>query len=73
MLKEICPIKTVLNPKEILNAMNKIKASFPYNKKEFLKNDVLVKARKEELNNEIEMSRKVYLNLENILKEIREK
>lgn len=58
---------------EILNAMNKIKASFPYNKKEFLKNDVLVKARKEELNNEIEMSRKVYLNLENILKEIREK
>ena len=57
--------------KELLESIKKIKESFPYNKKEFLKSDILVKKRKKELENEMEMDKKVYSNLENILKQLK--
>ena len=56
---------------ELLESIKKIKESFPYNKKEFLKSDILVKKRKKELENEMEMCKEVYSNLENILKQLK--
>lgn len=57
--------------KELLKSIKKIKESFPYNKKEFLKSDVLVEKKKEELKSKMELYKKVYLNLENILKRLK--
>ena len=57
--------------KELLESIKKIKESFPYNKKEFLKSDILVKKRKKELENEMEMCKEIYSNLENILKQLK--
>lgn len=56
---------------ELLKSIKQIKESFPYNKKEFLKSDVLVQKRKDELENEMKMCREVYSNLENILKQLK--
>lgn len=56
---------------ELLKSIKQIKESFPYNKKEFLKSDVLVQKRKDELENEMKMCREVYSNLENILRQLK--
>lgn len=55
----------------LLESIKKIKESFPYDKKEFLKSEILVQKRKEELENEMKMCREVYSNLENILKQLK--
>lgn len=57
--------------KNILETIKKIKESFPYNKIEFLKNDKLIQKRKDELNIEIEQYKKVYVEFEKILKELK--
>lgn len=57
--------------KELLESIKQIKESFPYNKKEFLKSEILVQKRKEELEYEMKMCKEVYSKLENILKQIR--
>ena len=57
--------------KELLKTIKNIKESYPYNKKEFLKSDILVQKKKEELKQEMEMYKEVYVNLEKILKELK--
>lgn len=57
--------------KELLETIKKIKESYPYNKKEFLKSDILVQKKKEELSQQMEMYKGVYINLEKILKELK--
>lgn len=57
--------------KEMLETIKKIKESYPYNKKEFLKSDILVQKKKEELSQQMEMYKEVYINLEKILKELK--
>ncbi len=57
--------------KELLETIKKIKESYPYNKKEFLKSDILVQKKKEELSQQMEMYKEVYINLEKILKELK--
>ena len=64
-------IKYKIIVKELLEEIKKIKDSFPYNKKEFLKSDILVQKRKEELNDEMERNREVYKNLDEILRKIK--
>jgi len=56
---------------ELLRSIKKIKNSFPYNKKDFLRNDVLVQERKEELLDELDRCKETYLNLENMLNQLR--
>lgn len=75
-MNELDELKAIKNKYEeiikgLLHSIKKIKESFPYNKKEFLKNDILVQKRKEELENEMNMYKEVYLNLENILKKVK--
>lgn len=55
----------------LIESINKIKDSFPYNKKEFLKSDILVQKRKDELNKEMKMYKEVYLKLEDILNKLK--
>lgn len=57
--------------KELLEKIKKIKESFPYNKKEFLKNDVLIKKRRDEISIEIEQYKKLYKEFEKILKQLK--
>lgn len=57
--------------KELLETIKKIKESYPYNKKEFLKSDILVQKKKEKLSQQMEMYKEVYINLEKILKELK--
>lgn len=57
--------------KELLETIKKIKESYPYNKKEFLKSDILVQKKKEKLLQQMEMYKEVYINLEKILKELK--
>lgn len=57
--------------KELLETIKKIKESYPYNKKEFLKSEILVQKKKEELSQQMEMYKEVYINLEKILKELK--
>lgn len=61
--------KIIIN--ELLESIKKIKDSFPYNKKDFLNNDILVQKRKSELKKEMEMCKEVYSDLENILDKLR--
>lgn len=61
--------ETIING--LLESIKKIKESFPYNKKEFLKSDILVQKRKDELENEIKICKEIYSNLENILKQLK--
>jgi len=61
--------KTIIN--SLIETIKKIKESFPYNKKEFLKSDILVQKRKDELEGEIKMCKEVYLELEKILNKIK--
>lgn len=61
--------ETIING--LLDSIKQIKESFPYNKKEFLKSDILVQKRKRELEEEVEMYKEVYSNLENILKQLK--
>lgn len=61
--------ETIIN--ELLQLISKIKDSFPYNKKEFLKSNILVEKKKEELKKEMEQYKEVYLKLENILKQLK--
>lgn len=61
--------ETIING--LLDYIKQIKESFPYNKKEFLKSDILVQKRKRELEEEVEMYKEVYSNLENILKQLK--
>lgn len=56
---------------ELLKTIKQIKESFPYNKKEFLKSDVLVEKRKEELKDEMKMCKEIYRQLEDILKQLK--
>ena len=56
---------------ELLKTIKQIKGSFPYNKKEFLKSDVLVEKRKEELKDEMKMCKEIYRQLEDILKQLK--
>ena len=55
----------------MLETIKKIKESYPYNKKEFLKSDILVQKKKEKLLQQMEMYKEVYINLEKILKELK--
>lgn len=55
----------------LIEEIKKIKESFPYNKKEFLKSEILVQKRRKELENEMKMCKEVYLNLQNILKQLK--
>lgn len=55
----------------MLETIKKIKESYPYNKKEFLKSDILVQKKKEKLSQQMEMYKEVYINLEKILKELK--
>lgn len=57
--------------KDLLKDIKKIKESFPYNQKEFLKSDILVNKKKDELKNEIDMCKEIYSELEEILKQIK--
>lgn len=57
--------------KDLLETIKKIKESFPYNKKEFLGNDILIQKRKDELHNEMKMCKEIYLNLDNILNNLK--
>ena len=57
--------------KKLLDEINKIMESFPYNQKEFLKNDILVNKRKDELEKDMEINRKIYIDLENILEQLK--
>lgn len=61
--------ETIIN--ELLQSISKIKDSFPYNKKEFLKSNILVEKKKDELKKEMEKYKEVYLKLENILKQLK--
>lgn len=56
---------------KLLEEIKTIKESYPYNKKEFIKSEVLIKKRKDELNSEIDNCKEVYSNLENILNELK--
>ena len=56
---------------KLLATIKNIKGSFPYNQKEFLKNEILVQKRKDELTEEIKSCKKVYSELEKILKELK--
>ena len=56
---------------ELLEKIKKIKESFPYNQKEFLKNEVLVQKRKDELEAEIKSCKEIYSKLDNILKQLK--
>ena len=51
---------------ELLESIKKIKESFPYNQKEFLKSDVLVNKRKEELERDTEQYKDIYSKLEDM-------
>lgn len=55
----------------LIEEIKKIKESFPYNKKEFLKSEILVQKRRQELENEMKMCKEVYLNLHNLLKQLK--
>lgn len=55
----------------LLEAIKNIKNSFPYDKKEFLKSEILVDRRKNEIKSEIEQYKKIYTDLEKILEEIK--
>ena len=56
---------------ELLESIKKIKESFPYNQKEFLKSDVLVNKRKEELERDTEQYKDIYSKLEDILNQLK--
>ena len=53
---------------QLLESIKKIKESFPYNKKEFLKSKILVDKKVEELKAEMEEYRNIYAQLEEIFK-----
>lgn len=53
---------------QLLESLKKIKESFPYNKKEFLKSKILVDKKVEELKAEMEEYRNIYAQLEEIFK-----
>lgn len=57
--------------KNLLERIKKIKESFPYNQQEFLKNEILVQEKKDDLNSRIEMCKSLYSNLEELLKKIK--
>lgn len=57
--------------KSLLEAIKKIKESFPYNQREFLNNEILIKEKKNELNATIEMYKETYKGLEAILEKMK--
>lgn len=57
----------------ILEKINKIKVSFPYNQREFLKNNILIEKRKSELDATLKMYKDVYRQLEKTLDEMKGK
>jgi len=55
----------------LLDEIKQIMERFPYNKKAFIKDDVLVQKRKNELENEMNLCKEVYADLEKLLKQLK--
>lgn len=55
----------------LLEEIKAIKNRFPYNKKEFLKSEILVNKRKEELETEMDKYKEIYKSLEEILNKLK--
>ena len=58
---------------EILKEIKKIKESFPYNKIEFLKSEILIQKKINELKNYVKQCDEIYMQLEDILEQLKEK
>ena len=59
--------------KEILERIQEIKQNFPYNQRDFLKDDKQIEEKKKELNELIEMYKELYKELSEILNKMRAK
>jgi hypothetical protein len=55
----------------ILYKINEIKNSFPYNQKELLEDEILLKKRKDDLNEDIKIYEEIYDELTKILEEMK--